>query len=95
VVVPKLEPDNSEPARDLSNDFCCAGFETQPSDVFIATKRPSDWDATALRESDWDLKKDDLSVKPEAKPRELERDLANDACSATFEAELIVMVSDL
>jgi hypothetical protein len=34
-------------------------------------------------------------VKLEAKPRELERDLTNDACSAKLEAELIVMVSDL
>jgi hypothetical protein len=34
-------------------------------------------------------------VRLEAKPRELERVLTNDACSAKLEAELIVMVSDL
>ena len=34
-------------------------------------------------------------MKLEAKPRELERDLTSDKCSAKLEAELIVEVSDL
>ena len=58
-------------------------------------ERPSNWDATRPRESERDLKKDDLSVRLEAKPRELERDLTSDECSAKLEAELIVLVSDL
>jgi len=58
-------------------------------------ERPSNWDATRPRESDRVLKRDDLSVKLEAKPRELERDLTSDKCSAKLEAELIVLVSDL
>lgn len=41
------------------------------------------------------MKMDDLSVKLEANPRELERDLTNDSCSAKLEAALIVIVSDL
>jgi hypothetical protein len=39
--LPKLEPEESEPVRDLTNDICCAGFETEPSDVFSAIERPS------------------------------------------------------
>ena len=93
--LPKLEPKESEPVRDLTNDTCCAGFETEPSDELSTMERPSNWDAKRPRESERDLKKDDLSVRLEAKPRELERDLTSDECSAKLEAELIVLVSDL
>ena len=93
--LPKLEPKESEPVRDLTSDSCCAGFENEPTDVFSVMERPSNWDATRPRESDRDLKRDDLSVRLEAKPRELERDLTSDKCSAKLEAELIVLVSDL
>jgi hypothetical protein len=93
--LPKLEPKESEPVRDLANDIWCAGFVTVPSDVFRGMERPSNWDATRPRESDKDLKRDDLSLKLEANPREPERDLTIDACSARLEAELTVTVSDL
>jgi hypothetical protein len=39
--LPKLEPEESELVRDLTNDICRAGFETEPSDVFRAMERPS------------------------------------------------------
>jgi hypothetical protein len=44
--LPKLEPKESELVRDLTNDICRAEFETEPSDVFRAMERPSNWDAT-------------------------------------------------
>jgi hypothetical protein len=44
---------------------------------------------------DRNLKKDVLPVELEAKPRELERDLTTDVCSAKLEPEPIVVVSDL
>jgi hypothetical protein len=64
--LPKVEPKESEPVRDLTSDVCCTGFETEPSDVFRDTERPSTWDATRLRESDRDRKNDDLPAKLEA-----------------------------
>jgi len=37
----RLEPEESEPVRDLKIDICCAGFEVEPSEVFRAMERPS------------------------------------------------------
>ena len=40
--LPKLEPKESEPVRDLTNDTCCAEFENEASDMLRAMERPSD-----------------------------------------------------
>ena len=40
--LPTLESKASEPVRDLTNDICCAEFETEPSDMLRAMERPSD-----------------------------------------------------